>query len=237
MMKPQLSICCWMIPLVFLLGGCDWMPGKPTAKDVWKPPEANLDFSNLYMTSCIACHSGVSGVASAISMGNSVYLSLITPNKMREIIARGIPGTAMPAFSEKMGGRLTEAQIDVLVKGIYAWKDPKKVPAGPLPVYSAPPGDVRRGAQVFSMNCASCHGVEGTGGKAGSVVDTAYLNLVTDQYLRTLVIAGRPEVGHPNWHEAAGGQPMSDQDVSDVVAWLISHRGAHKGDLPVEMRR
>ncbi|PWU06368.1 MAG: hypothetical protein C5B47_07585 [Verrucomicrobia bacterium] len=220
-----------------LLGGCDWMPGKPSSKNIWKPPEANLDFHSLYSTNCIACHAGPKGIAPSISLGNSTYLALITPEKMREVISKGVPGTAMPPFLEQFGGRLTEAQIDVLVKGIFAWKDSKKVPPGPLPHYSASPGDASRGAQVYSVNCASCHGVEGTGGKAGSVVDSSYLNLVSDQYLRTIVIAGRPEVGHPNWHDTATGKPLSDQDVADVVAWLISHRGQRKGDLPAEMRR
>ncbi len=236
---PQLKfLALWLGVLVLsLLGGCDWMPGKPSAKDIWKPPEANLDFYSLYSVNCIACHAGPKGTAPSISLGNSIYLSLITPEKMREIISKGIPGTAMPAFLDQLGGRLTEAQIEALVKGIYAWKDSKKVPSGPLPPYSAPPGDVARGAQVYSMNCASCHGVEGTGGKAGSVVDSSYLDLVSEQYLRTVIIAGRPEVGHPDWHNSASGKSMSDQDVADVVAWLISHRGQRKGDLPVEMRR
>ena len=220
------------------------MPGKPTANDLWKSPESNLDFHSLYQANCMACHAGPTGTASSISLGNSVYLSFISPEKMREIIADGIRGTAMPLFSEKNGGRLTDAQIDVLVKGIYAWKDPKKVPTEPMPPYSAPLGDVARGATVFTQDCASCHGAEGTGGKAGSIVDSAYLGLVSNQYLRTVIVAGRPEIGQPNWHDYGNGQltpgpgqPMSDQDVSDVVAWLASHRGVGKGALPIEMRR
>jgi mono/diheme cytochrome c family protein len=112
------------------------------------------------------------------------------------------------------------------------------VAVGNLPSYSAPSGSAAHGAQVFATYCAGCHGGDGTGGKAaGSVVDSAYLNLVTDQYLRTIIIAGRPELGHPNWHNAVEGKPMSDQDIADVVAWLISHREAGKGALPAEMRR
>lgn len=225
----------WVGLVFFPLVGCDWMPGKPTAKNLWESPEADLDFYSLYTTNCIACHAGPTGVSSSISLANSVYLSLISPEKMHKIIASGVPGTAMPAFSEKNGGRLTEAQMDVLVKGIYGWRDPKKVSAGPLPPYSVSAGDPVRGAKVFSVYCANCHGVEGTGGKAGSVVDSAYLELVTDQYLRTVIIAGRPEIGHPNWRELA--KPMPDQDIADVVAWLIAHRGVNRGILPIEMRR
>ena len=61
---------------------------------------------------------------------------------------------------------------------------------------------------------------------AGSVVDPSYLALVSNQYLRTIVIAGRPDLGHPDWKNAAGGQPLTSQQVSDVVAWLASKRPA-----------
>jgi hypothetical protein len=55
-------------------------------------------------------------------------------------------------------------------------------------------------------------------------VDESFLNLVSDQYLRTIVIVGRPELGAPDWRGNVPGKPMSQQDVSDVVAWLSAQR-------------
>ena len=56
------------------------------------------------------------------------------------------------------------------------------------------------GKNVFAMACASCHGPEGRGGpKGGSIVDPSYLALVSDQGLRTTVMAGRPDLGMPDW--------------------------------------
>jgi hypothetical protein len=52
---------------------------------------------------------------------------------------------------------------------------------------------------------------------------------VSDQHLRTLVIAGRPELGAPDWRSDVEGRPMSAQDVSDVVAWLSSQRPRFPG--------
>jgi hypothetical protein len=60
-------------------------------------------------------------------------------------------------------------------------------------------------------------------------VDRSYLTLVSDQYLRTIVIAGRPELGAPDWRGNVPGRPMSDQEVTDVVAWLASQRIASPG--------
>jgi cytochrome c oxidase cbb3-type subunit 3/ubiquinol-cytochrome c reductase cytochrome c subunit len=50
------------------------------------------------------------------------------------------------------------------------------------------------------------------------------LSLVSDQVLRTVVIAGRPDIGQPDWRSDVPGHPMSDQEVTDVVGWLSSQR-------------
>ncbi len=73
-------------------------------------------------------------------------------------------------------------------------------PASSPPPYAGGAGDASRGEAVYAAACASCHGPGGAGGpKAGSIVDGSYLGLVSDQNLRTTIIAGRPDIGHPDW--------------------------------------
>ena len=100
-----------------------------------------------------------------------------------------------------------------------------------LPPYAAEaPGDPTRGAEVYATYCSSCHGPDGRGGKkASSIVDGSYLALVSDQQLRTIVIVGRPELGAPDWRNNVPGQPMSAQEISDVVAWLAAQRPQFPG--------
>ena len=92
-------------------------------------------------------------------------------------------------------------------------------------------GDVARGQEVFAASCARCHGSGGEqkSAKGGSVTDGSYLALVNDQALRAIIIAGRPELGHPDWRGTASGRPMSNQDVTDVVAWMASQRQTTPG--------
>jgi cytochrome c oxidase cbb3-type subunit 3/ubiquinol-cytochrome c reductase cytochrome c subunit len=93
---------------------------------------------------------------------------------------------------------------------------------------------------VYAEACASCHGVDGKGGpKGGSVVDAAYLALVSDQALRTAVIAGRTDLGMPDWRSDIPGQPLTAQQITDVVAWMAAQRGPVAGRLgaSVEVRR
>ncbi len=157
-----------------------------------------------------------------------MYLAIIDDASMRHVIASGVSGTAMPPFAKSAGGDLTDHQIDLIVAGIRKnWAGVPDAAAGAPPYSSSAAGQSENGAQVFASNCQSCHGADGKGGaNAGSVVDASYLALVSNQYLRTIVIAGRPELGHPDWKNDVAGQPLTSAQVSDVVAWLASKRPA-----------
>ena len=211
-----------LLPLLGLISCTP--PGKPTLAEKWRSPADVQGFTNLYKQNCIACHGDGQSIAGSITLKNPLYLAIVSEEKLRSVIANGVPGHNMPAFSKKNGGSLSEEQIDTLVKGLMAWTDASKLPAAPLPPYSAPLGDVAAGAAAFAQSCASCHGSDGTGGKAGSVVDSDYLDLVSNQYLRTVTIAGRPELGCPDFANRTPGSPMTPPAISDITAWIASHR-------------
>ena len=166
-----------------------------------------------------------------IALANPVFLAIADDTVIRRIASNGVPGTPMPAFAQSAGGMLTEKQIDALVSGIRSWAKPNTLGDQTPPPYTAPaPGDPQRGADAYRTYCSSCHGANGRGGsKASSIVNGSYLALVSDQRLRTIVIAGRPELGAPDWRGDVVGRPMSGQEVSDVVAWLSSQRPKFPG--------
>jgi mono/diheme cytochrome c family protein len=212
------------------LCGCADAPGRPPEAPA--VPDAISDFNTLYGQNCAGCHGANGKGGAAIALANPVYLAIADDATLRHASANGIPGTSMPAFAQSAGGMLTEKQVDVIVRGIREqWSNPDIFHgADPPPYSSSMPGDSTRGAQVFATNCSSCHGDGGRGGKkAGSIVDGSFLALVNDQELRTIVIAGRPELGAPDWRDDVPGKPMSAQDISDVVAWLASQRPKFPG--------
>ena len=138
----------------------------------------------------------------------------------------------MPAFSQRAGGFLTDAQIDILVGGIRAWATSAPAPGnlinGTPPAYAAlVNGDAARGQGVFAEYCSGCHGADGRGARV--IAGQPYLALVTNQHLRTVIIAGMPNFGMPDWRGYA--TPLSDADVTDVVAWLAMQRTAPAASL------
>src|SRR5258708_20435211 len=116
---------------------------------------------------------------------------------------------------------LTDEQISGIVGGIRSrWNKHDALNPAPPSYNALAPGDPQRGMNVYDTYCSSCHGTAGRGGsKAGSIVDRSFLNLASDQYLRTIVIAGRPELGAPDWRGNLPGRPMCQQGLSDPVAW------------------
>jgi cytochrome c oxidase cbb3-type subunit 3 len=208
-----------------LLAGCDRLPGKPKESQRPLSPAQVKSFDVLYTQNCAGCHGAAGNFGAATELANPAYQALVDDATLSRIIRQGVPATAMPSFAQSAGGYLTDAQIAILIDGMRArWKSGP--PLKDAPPYAAAPGDPAQGAQVFARSCASCHGPDGKGGARapGSIVDRSYLMLVSDQALRTLVIAGRRDLGHPDWRQYPPGQPLTAQQVADVVAWLAAKR-------------
>ncbi len=217
----RLSACLALGALVF--SAC----GRPhTTAEVLAPNEI-LEFGALFSGNCAGCHGENGRGGAAIALADPVYLAIADDRAIRNVIANGVRGTSMPAFAESAGGLLTNQQIDVITQQIRArWSRPGILDGANPPEYAAKSaGDSQRGQGVYKTYCESCHGPDGRGGPKGSAVtNDSFLALVSDQGLRTMVIAGRPELGAPDWRGDVRGKPMSDQEVTDVVAWLASHR-------------
>jgi cytochrome c oxidase cbb3-type subunit 3 len=218
------------------LAGCEALPGrpKPGAHDVL--PSEVVAFDTLYARHCAGCHGAEGRLGPARPLNDPLYLALVPSDRLRGVIARGVPGTSQPAFAQSAGGELTDAQIDALVQGLIAtWGRPDVARDVALPPYDSAPGDAGRGKVVYAAACADCHGSQGLGGpKGGAVADPSYLALVSDQGLRATVIAGRPDLGMPDWRGYVAGQPLTRQQIADVVAWLVGQRGPVPGRLSTD---
>jgi cytochrome c oxidase cbb3-type subunit 3/ubiquinol-cytochrome c reductase cytochrome c subunit len=207
---------------------CDLMPGRPSAAMETPRPDAVMDFHTLYSQNCAGCHGADGTNGASIPLSDPLYQAIVDDATLRDTIANGQAGSHMPAFAQSAGGMLTDAQIDALVKGMrQRWYKPSDFNSGKLPPYKAGGnGNSQHGQQVYNFYCVSCHGAVGQSqSQAGAIVDRSFLSLIGDQALRTIVIIGRPDLGMPDWRARVPGHPMTDQEISDVVAWLSAQRG------------
>jgi mono/diheme cytochrome c family protein len=215
----QLLLAC----LAALIAGCGHAPGYPP-NPIARPTEIT-DFATLYGENCAACHGAGGQNGPAIDLANPEYQALVDDSTLRKWISGGMPGTEMPAFAQSAGGMLTDAQVNALIGGMRQQWSRSNVFAGaaPPPYAQAQTGDAHGGEQTYKARCASCHAKS-----PQQITSPDYLALVGDQALRSIVIAGRPDIRQPDWsHLGPGGKaasPLSAQEVDNIVAYLASLR-------------
>lgn len=208
-----------------VMAGCGHAPGYPP--DPVQRPDAITDFATLYSQNCAACHGSKGQNGPAIDLANPEYQALVDDATLRKWISGGMPGTEMPAFAQSQGGMLTDAQVNALVAGMrQQWSRPNPFAGAMPPAYAeTQSGDAKRGELAYQSHCAGCHRAS-----EQQVTSPTYLALVGDQALRTIVIAGRPDIGQPDWrNDVPAGHasaPLSGGDVSDIVSYLASLRDA-----------
>lgn len=218
----------WLLTIVGLTScGPPSSPKRPT--ETSEIPSRIADFQVLYARNCSGCHGQDGKGGAALAINDPTYLTIADDHVLHNVIERGIRGTVMPAFGQSAGGLLTADQVEILARGIRdRWAAPDQLRGISVPSrVASTKGNPTRGLTVFALYCSSCHGADGAGGKsASSIVNPFFLSLIDDQELRTLVIVGRPELGAPDWRSNVAGQPMSDQEITDVIAWLSSERSS-----------
>ena len=235
------SICIAFLGCVLALcvTGCKDAPGMSRPGSETPRPDQVLNFATLYGQNCAGCHGDHGTNGAAISLANPVYLGVAGIANVQRLTASGVKGTMMPGFQKSAGGMLTDRQIAALAQGmIAAWGRPAELSGQTLPTYaSSSPGVAAEGQKDFATFCARCHGSDGTGVstqkmRTGSLVEPSYLSLVSDQGLRSFIVAGQPEQGMPDWRSDLTGsaaRAITDREITDIVAWLAAHRTTTPG--------
>jgi len=219
-------LCAFAVLSFVLLMACSTPHGQPQKGSEPVAPNQVVDFGTLYAQNCAGCHGAEGRGGASIPLANPVFLAIVDENAVHNVVASGVRGTSMPAFAQSAGGLLTDEQINVITSGMFSrWGHKGILDGSNPPSYAAKTtGDPTHGETVFRTYCASCHGSEGLGSKASAISNDSFLALVSDQGLRTIVITGRPDLQAPDWRGNVPGKPMSDQEITDVIAWLASRR-------------
>jgi mono/diheme cytochrome c family protein len=173
-----------------------------------------------YASTCAACH-GADGEGTAIGPAlNRAELLAKGDDFLRATTGEGIPGTSMLAFAD----RLTDQEIEDIIVFLRSWET--GVQAQPSPTPEAPPtaeqptagGDAGRGAELYTANCAPCHGSEGQGGAVAKepLNSAEYLEGQSDNDLRQAIGDG-VGTAMPGF-----GGKLTAQEIADLIAFLRS---------------
>lgn len=184
-------------------------PAKPVDANV-----AKLDGDGLFQTFCAQCHGAdAKGYKSdhAPSLVNPTFLAAADDPYLIASIEQGRPGTAMAAYSSKVGGPLDSTAVAKIVVWL---RDRGPVAAALTP---PPPGDATRGQPLYAKNCLKCHGDEGTRGEYVLLANPKFLALATDAFIYHAIVEGRPTTPMERWDAK-----LSMQQIADITAYIRS---------------
>ncbi|MBS1150120.1 MAG: Chromosome segregation protein, ATPase [Myxococcaceae bacterium] len=142
-----------------------WLPRDRVRTSRLGERDLATDGASLYAALCSACHGAAAEgrkfdtTAQAFpALSNPVFLALADDEFLRRSIRLGRPGRRMPTWG-KPGG-LSPKEIDALATHLRSLERPAPVFAALVPV---DPLDRAQGGQLFTAECAPCHGLTGEG--------------------------------------------------------------------------
>jgi len=80
---------------------------------------------------------------------------------------------------------------------------------------------ISSGEQLWAINCAACHGVNGQGVSAPALNSQEFFEGTSDEQIAGIVRGGVPGTPMPAWWNEYGG-PLTDQQIAEVVAYIRS---------------
>jgi mono/diheme cytochrome c family protein len=186
--------------------------------------ESELDLLARYVTDPAGVPEGAETFqANCSSCHGERIPSSVDLETARQIIAEGGGHDTMPVWGEV----LTPEQLDALVTFTIA---------------AAEGTSAEVGQELYSQNCALCHGEFGEGGpnpsRAGDIIfpiSTAeYLKTRDDSTIRSITTQGQPNYGMSPFGSAFGG-PLDDDDIDAIVAFIRSWEANPPVELPPEI--
>jgi cbb3-type cytochrome c oxidase subunit III len=167
--------------------------------------------AEMYTDNCAQCHGIEAGGGLAPALGSKQFLQSVTDAQLSQLIAVGIPGSPMAAYSIDFGGSLTQEQIAAVA--VYLRSLEKEAPDFPAWRYPLAQEGLS-GRDLFNMACATCHGVDLQGGAvAPELGPGSDAEEESDDRLATRITNGKDEM-------PAFGGTLDEAQIQSIVEYL-----------------
>ena len=206
--------------MVWALAGVVWLAFAGAGLAQTATPLTLKLGKELFNENCAVCHQadaiGKPGVAPSLT--NPELLSLSSDKFFMSTIRDGREDTSMMPFSH-LGRKNVRAIVAYL-------RSHARIPNRAEEVDSQPDahGDPRLGKQWYNYICSTCHGLQGDGYEAGgtgtAIGNPAFLNKVSDGFIRETIKKGRSNTRMLAFQGSAGLANLSDREIDDIIVYL-----------------
>jgi len=181
----------------------------------------------IYTAVCSSCH-GANGKGTRFpglvpnpSITNPDFLSLASDEFLIQTIRSGRPGRPMLPWGERENG-FTLDEIRGLVAYIRQLGGNVQATPDAQPQIWAK-GDPALGANLFTENCAGCHGKNGVGGDGPALGNKAFLTNVTDTFLVGTIGRGRQGTVMQGFANPSPiRKVLTQSEIESIVVYLRS---------------
>lgn len=167
----------------------------------------------VYAQECVACH-GVDGLGTDLAPAlNDPAVREQPPEELERILENGVAGTLMAGWENILTEEEVEAVITLMTQWDQVVEGAIPAPEAPIPVTEE---SLALGGDLYTTNCARCHGPEGQGTpRAPSVNVKGYLESTTDAVLEQIITLGVPGTAMPTW-----GDKMTEIEIQALVGFI-----------------
>lgn len=166
----------------------------------------------LFEGECSACHGPQGLGALAPAVGSRDFLESVEDIQISQLIALGMPGTEMVAYSADYGGPLTSTDIEAITTYLRSLEEDSVA----NPNWRMPLSDENlSGKDLYNLACTRCHGLDRLGIEdvAPDISETSFAMDETDEWL-----SGRIRDGWDEMPRFSG--VLTDVQINMLVAFL-----------------
>ncbi len=167
---------------------------------------------DLFDSECSACHGAQGLGALAPAVGSRNFLESVDDTQLSQLIAVGMPGTEMVAYSADFGGPMTSTDIESITAYLRSLEEESVA----NPNWHTPLADENlSGKDLYNLACARCHGLDQMGIEdvAPDISETSFAMDESDEWLSGRIRDGRDDM--PRF-----GGVLTDDQINLLVAFL-----------------